>query len=235
MACGSSKREGRETWTRITANDLRLASETCVKFLASLVAAGRRREQVRVDNLREIITAIFSNQTSSAMGTTEAFSTSLLPAMPQSGMSSHTASDRQSATPGSTFSQLFQPACAGQSEDGVNSSGGAAAQANSNDSSGLVRSEMAMPTPELMNGFSVDYSSFSQSQQMPSMGYAHDQGSTMGSQSLDDIQQIWDDPVFDLTSMISGGSSTAFADDMAHFSAARDAESSRKRIRTDAS
>lgn len=218
-----------------TASDLRLAAETCVKLLVSLVAAGRRREQVRVDNLREIITAIFSSQTSSAMRTTDAFSTSLLPAIPQSSMSSHTPSDRQSATSGSTFSQLFQSACAGQSEDSVNSSSGAAAQANPNDSPGLVRSEMAMPTPQLMNGFSVDYSSFSQPQQMPSMGYAHDQGSIVGNQSLDDIQQIWDDPVFDLTSMISAGSNTAFADDMANFSASRDDGSSRKRIRTDAS
>ncbi|KAL1969186.1 hypothetical protein VTN77DRAFT_440 [Rasamsonia byssochlamydoides] len=235
-----------------TASDLRLASETCVKLLLSLVAAGRRREQIRVDNLREITAAVFSRQTSSADPFCNSLRSEAVAGIPQLAPSSHPPSGRQSATPGSTFDQLFQSTCAGQGEDRTNSAlqpqcSGATAQVNAIDSPGLVRSEIAMPSPQLIDGFSMNYSNVvsqhlhERFQQMPSsMEYAPGQGSAMdNNQSLDDIQKIWDDPVFDLTSMITAASadpSTAFVDEMANFVARNNdgSGSSRKRIRTDA-
>jgi hypothetical protein len=243
------KTKGEGDFDSAASSESKLAAETCLKLLMSLVAAGRRGEQVRVNNLTEIMTAIFSNQTSSGMETTESFCRFLprksVTGFSLSARSSHPPSEEQSAIPGRTFNQPFRPASTDQNEDWTNSGLGyqpiaATARVNPNHSPEPVRSEMAIQSPPLIGDFSIDYSNASLQPPMPSTGYTSEQGSITAAQSLDDVSQIWDDPLFDLTSMItavSTGSNASFADaDITSFSVPpEDGRSSRKRMREDTS
>lgn len=189
--------------------DAKAAAKACVGLLKSLVASGRD-EQVRVDNLMDIIAATWPDIRASATQTTQP---------PVSGPWPTTSTpqnpSQQVPTP---FTQLLQPMYMDQTTPqpqhdlvSSNSRGNSESQ-----SPHIPRLDVPATSPSLMESFNIDFSSaFShayerfQTNPLPVTNNpdTHNQGnSTMSAQQQhqqENTGQIWDDPVFNLTSMMS--------------------------------
>jgi hypothetical protein len=216
-----SKTVGDHTVILADTEDLKSASEICVELLRSLVASGRSGEQVRVDHLTDIITTIFDYSRPFVNSSTSISTHS-------SGVHSNPmAEDHQL---GSNESIPKPPPLP---HEGLTST--------TTLSLDLLKPEVVVTSPSLPpQDYHVDFSNsspspYEQFQLMSSTSHAYDDeiASIDAAQSLETLDQIWDDPVFNVTPLLhptlSGKDPSTIAE--ASSAVGDHSHSSRKRMR----
>lgn len=210
--------------------DLKSALEICVGLLRSLVASGRSGEQVRVDHLTDIITAIFDLSQPFIYSSTSTSTHS--PGVHPSPTAPVPAEDHERLTSATTLSLAIQRVETGSTTSPVDSR-----------SLNLLKPEVVVTSPSLPQVYHADFSNnspnpYEQFQLMSSTSHTYDDetASINAAQSLEAMDQIWDDPVFNVTPLmpptLSGRDPFTIAEASPDASAVGDhSQSSRKRTR----